>query len=124
MLPTGTAEEPYVTFVRIPFWVAQLVVLADPRVTREPPGALAERSGAERALSRSKRRRVGAVSARLEDVQKVLTARNAGMPEFTWDLRLNVTGSSRTSVWCLPASAIRLLLWSLYFSPGHARMIS
>ena len=58
---TDTQISNYVTFVRIPFWVAQLVVLADPRVTREPPGALAERSGAsaqpEQAAAR--RGRVG-----------------------------------------------------------------
>ena len=42
------------------------------RVTREPPGALAEpKAGA--SAGRSKRRRVRAVSARLETVQKVIT---------------------------------------------------
>ncbi len=42
------------------------------RVARQPPGALAERSGSERIAGRAAAARPGR-QARLEDVQKVLT---------------------------------------------------
>ena len=65
------------------------------------------RSGARASAGWSKRRRVRAVSARLEDVQKVLTARNARNAGFVASvLHLNVTGSSWALRLVLPAGAI------------------